>query len=589
MNEAEIDQALAAAEQTLQAAQSGGMPQQAAPQMDMRVIQQLVDATVRQALAGVHVVQGPPGADGVTPSHEDVHKVVKKVVAATPLPKGDKGDPGERGQRGPRGEIVRTLERITDPRRMAESDGASLVGFLQSGTGALTRTLQDVERAVARSGDFDTDAHFNTYVSTLTETFGVAGLRCVQATEGTGVKVLEVNPVTSGFEPWQIHFNSFANTGLGAGTRNHAAHVGFNVNRHSATGTATANKPAIIMGFEDNYYDDGGDAHYGVEWYVEYYSPDGTSIQQRRPFYARVQSSDNIADNCTVKVEVGTDGTGQLVVKTDSSHTLFQVTPSSSAAQVNYLKVVGGATGVGVSVGANGEANAPLLLSSNGTGRVDIETGFFSRIGFRVADTASSVNFVQVAPAATTVGPTISAQGEANVPLNLTSAGTGSVVIKTGGGTGLAITNTASALNSIQITPGGTGVGAIIGSTGEANAPLLITSSGSGRIDFLSDFVSNVQFRISRTLNSANFLQVTGAATGANAKMSASSENIVLGSGSALLTTATAGYVLFPSCAGTPTGVPTGQGAGAIPMQFDTTGVKLWFYTGGAWKGVVVA
>jgi hypothetical protein len=106
---------------------------------------------------------------------------------------------------------------------------------------------------------------------------------------------------------------------------------------------------------------------------------------------------------------------------------------------------------------------------------------------------------------------------------------------------------------------------------------------------FQSHAGSNNQFVITATASTVNYLQVTGAASGANPRIQASGENLLLGSGSALATTATAGYVMLPSCAGTPTGVPTAQGAGKIPMQFDTTGVKLWFYTGGSWKGVVVA
>lgn len=100
-----------------------------------------------------------------------------------------------------------------------------------------------------------------------------------------------------------------------------------------------------------------------------------------------------------------------------------------------------------------------------------------------------------------------------------------------------------------------------------------------------------IHFQVLATagIAAANHIQITGAATGANPKINASAENILFGTGAAIATTATAGYVMFPSCAGTPTGVPTGQGAGNIPMIFDTTGVKLWFYTGGAWKGVVVA
>lgn len=57
----------------------------------------------------------------------------------------------------------------------------------------------------------------------------------------------------------------------------------------------------------------------------------------------------------------------------------------------------------------------------------------------------------------------------------------------------------------------------------------------------------------------------------------------------ALATTATLGDLFVPSCAGTPTGVPANIPTGQIAMRFDTTGVKLWFYTGGSWKGVVVA
>lgn len=61
------------------------------------------------------------------------------------------------------------------------------------------------------------------------------------------------------------------------------------------------------------------------------------------------------------------------------------------------------------------------------------------------------------------------------------------------------------------------------------------------------------------------------------------------GFGTAVATNAVRGFVYLPSCAGTPTGVPFNLVTGSVPMIFDTTGVKLWIYTGGSWKGVVVA
>jgi hypothetical protein len=62
--------------------------------------------------------------------------------------------------------------------------------------------------------------------------------------------------------------------------------------------------------------------------------------------------------------------------------------------------------------------------------------------------------------------------------------------------------------------------------------------------------------------------------------------NVVIGT-TALGTTATAGFPYIPSCPGTPTGVPTAY-TGRVPMVYDTTANKLWFYNG-SWRGVVVA
>lgn len=64
-----------------------------------------------------------------------------------------------------------------------------------------------------------------------------------------------------------------------------------------------------------------------------------------------------------------------------------------------------------------------------------------------------------------------------------------------------------------------------------------------------------------------------------------SAGNFTLGGGVALATTATVGYVMIQSCAGVPSGVPIGFGAGNIPIVFDTTNFRLYAYTtSGAWK-----
>jgi hypothetical protein len=52
--------------------------------------------------------------------------------------------------------------------------------------------------------------------------------------------------------------------------------------------------------------------------------------------------------------------------------------------------------------------------------------------------------------------------------------------------------------------------------------------------------------------------------------------------GAALPTTATDGFLYIPTCAGTPTGVPTVQ-AGTVPMVYDTVNHVLCIYDGGRW------
>ncbi|KAF0102245.1 MAG: hypothetical protein FD144_2680 [Rhodospirillaceae bacterium] len=57
----------------------------------------------------------------------------------------------------------------------------------------------------------------------------------------------------------------------------------------------------------------------------------------------------------------------------------------------------------------------------------------------------------------------------------------------------------------------------------------------------------------------------------------------VVGTGSALTTTATDGFIYVPTCAGTPAGVPTAF-SGAAALVIDSTNHKLYFYSGGAWR-----
>lgn len=59
--------------------------------------------------------------------------------------------------------------------------------------------------------------------------------------------------------------------------------------------------------------------------------------------------------------------------------------------------------------------------------------------------------------------------------------------------------------------------------------------------------------------------------------------DILAGSGAALATNATAGFLYVPVVGGTPTGAPTSR-TGGIPLVFDINNNYLYFYNGGSWK-----
>ncbi len=50
----------------------------------------------------------------------------------------------------------------------------------------------------------------------------------------------------------------------------------------------------------------------------------------------------------------------------------------------------------------------------------------------------------------------------------------------------------------------------------------------------------------------------------------------------------TTGFLYIPAVAGAPTGVPANTATGTVPIQYDTTGNKLYVYNGG-WKSVTLS
>lgn len=98
--------------------------------------------------------------------------------------------------------------------------------------------------------------------------------------------------------------------------------------------------------------------------------------------------------------------------------------------------------------------------------------------------------------------------------------------------------------------------------------------------------IFNVYEYVASTSTAREYMRAD-AQTGGKVNVSFLSGGDLVTQAAALATNATTGFTYMPTCAGAPTGVPTGY-TGTCATVYDTTNNKLWVYNG-AWKGVVLA
>jgi hypothetical protein len=279
---------------------------------------------------------------------------------------------------------------------------------------------------------------------------------------------------------------------------------------------------------------------------------------------------------------ISAKGTGYVGFSTNS-FALEQMRVSHTASAVNYVQVTGAATGSGPTISAQGsDTNADLNYTAKGTGihkfnsgggqvfatlansaspvnslvvygsvnspqirvegasaAIDLEflsksTGgfrFFTQgvayaEQFRIANTTSSVNYLQVTGSATGNAPYFITQGsDTNINFAYSAKGSGSHVFYTAGFSftpQFAVSHTASAVNYVNITGGTTGNSPALTLQGsDANIGGVISSKGTGGFSFYTNNVNQRQLRIIHTASSVNFFDVTGGATGFGAVLSA--------------------------------------------------------------------
>tara|TARA_R110002126_G_scaffold58810_2_gene154970 strand:+ start:1215 stop:3302 length:2088 start_codon:yes stop_codon:yes gene_type:complete len=133
----------------------------------------------------------------------------------------------------------------------------------------------------------------------------------------------------------------------------------------------------------------------------------------------------------------------------------------------------------------------------------------------------TSANYLVGLSGITGVQPQLRSAGETNTNLLLGSNGTGSIRFTTLGGSAveqLRVAHTASAVNYLQLTGAATGAAPTISAAGsDANIGLVLTGKGTGVVALGGSTVANSGFIVKPTASSVNYVQINGGATGSNA------------------------------------------------------------------------
>jgi hypothetical protein len=224
----------------------------------------------------------------------------------------------------------------------------------------------------------------------------------------------------------------------------------------------------------------------------------------------------------------------------------------------NENATVGGPEYLGFKTGTGGTITERARISSDGTFRVKGAGTAGSTDAFQVSGSAPASAMTLDASGRLLIGTTSNLSGE---PLQIDGNGVGATTY-----TAL-IRNTSTSTSVYNVVRWGQNA------SGSAVGVIGTGGSAVGNAAFANNFVVGTQ-----TSNALVF--VTNDTERARIT---STGNVVAGGSVALATTATDGFLYVPTCAGTPTGVPTAI-TGMAPIVVNTTNNKLYFYSGGAWR-----
>mgnify|MGYP002776350665 CR=1 FL=1 len=234
-----------------------------------------------------------------------------------------------------------------------------------------------------------------------------------------------------------------------------------------------------------------------------------------------INAGDVVPEGVADKIKVIKSGGGNSQTVLDAIEdiqTTIATYGTIATQDANAVAITGGAidgTTVGVTTPAAGTFTTLTASALTATGQTNLGT--------------SSAQYIRAVGDAT--APVLSAQGSGtNIDLNLTTKGSGSFKINNAGGTVAEFNDggAATPVNAFLFAAGAaSGTRALIRATG---GPITLLSTGTNSVNFATNGSSgNIQAAVSHTASAVNYVQVTGAATGANPKISAQGSDSTVG------------------------------------------------------------
>lgn len=235
-----------------------------------------------------------------------------------------------------------------------------------------------------------------------------------------------------------------------------------------------------------------------------------------------------------ISASIATKGTGVFVFFTNTNVRQAQI--NHVALAVNYWTIQGGATGSGPLLSVTGsDADISAQITSKGAGSIFFLTSAASLNQFAIAHTASAVNYITAAGAASGSGPYFTTSGAGtDIDFNFYTKGNGNLLFASSFGSSIHfyVAGQASCVNYFAVTGATAGNYPLIFALGsDTDIGLQFITKGAGFIGFRTGGKASPlsQMFITHTAVAVNYWSFTGAPTGSSIAVIAGGSDSTVG------------------------------------------------------------